>query len=163
MDRDTHFINYNVLIERAMRDVVKYVLKKIQKSNSVKNYCFVFHIDTNYKGVILPNYIKLQYPHEITLILQHQFDNLVVRNNSFSVNLSFSGKMEHVVIPFGAIMIFSDQEAGIELRFDQCRYDEILDDEMDDFCDNSTLNHEQEDVNNLIDFNSIKKADMTNN
>lgn len=162
MENNQDLINYDILIQRAMREVIKYALKGLQKQNIDKKFCFVFHINTKHKGVVLPLYIKQQYPEEITLILQHQFDSLVVKNNSFSVNLSFSGKIENVVIPFSSILIFSDQEAGIELRFDNYREYSLIEDyeEFDeDESDNINVINDikvRDDDSNLIDFKNLK-------
>lgn len=153
---DTNSINYNILIEKAMRDVIKYALKKVQKENLSKNYCFMFQINTKHKGLVLPIYVKKHYPEEITLILQHQFENLEVKNNSFSVNLSFSGNIENVVIPFGSILLFSDQEAGLELRFDNYREYSIIE-EFEEFDDiELTEANNNSASNNLIHFNALK-------
>lgn len=150
-------LNYNILIEKAMRDVIKYALKKAQKIKN-ENFSFVFTINTKHKNVILPNYIKKQYPNEITLILQHQFSNLNVKNNSFSVNLTFNGKSEEVVIPFNSILFFFDQVAGIELKFNNDNNVEFVED-YDDFYD---LIDYTEEANNNIDINNnlIKFVDF---
>ena len=159
-------IDYDKLIDKAMRTVVRNALTKIEKNKEEKKYCFVFRINTTKKGVILPNYIKAQYPEEITLIIQYQFDNLKVDKKSFSVDLSFSGKIENVTIPFNAILSFVDQEVGLEFKFDGIKEFGVLDDfeEVEDDDDSDDDEYMLKQVNNnnflsgkLIDFNSLKK------
>lgn len=152
-------LDYNILIEKAMRNVAKLALKKAQKIKN-DNLCFLFVVNTKHKKVIMPDYLKKQYPEEITLILQHQFANLDVSNNYFSVDLSFNGRIEKIVIPFNAILVFIDQKAGIELRFD------IVDDEELEIdysyecetinidCDSANINIDYS--NNLINFKDIQ-------
>ena len=41
-----------------------------------------------------------QYPEEMTVILQHQFWDLVVTEDRFEVGLSFGGVPERLVVPF---------------------------------------------------------------
>lgn len=153
-------LDYNILIEKAMRNVAKLALKKAQKIKD-ENLCFLFVINTKHKKVVMPDYIKRQYPEEITLILQHQFSNLNVNNNYFSVDLSFSGRIEKIIIPFNAILVFTDQKAGIELRFDIIDNGE-LDDDYDDYSyeipdfEYNSANVNIDYNNNLINFKDIK-------
>lgn len=167
MDKQT--INYNALIEDAMRNVIKNALKKIEENKTTKKYCFVFKIDTMNKKVVLPAYIKVQYPEEITIIIQHQFENLSVKQTSFSVDLSFGGRISNVVIPFDSILSFSDQEAGLELRFNNGRefgvledFEEFEDDyDEDEEGDNDYQESDDEkSTGNLISFSSLKKRKM---
>lgn len=157
-------INYDRLIDKAMRTVVRNALAKVEKNKEGKKYCFMFRINTAKKGVVLPNYIKAQYPSEITLIIQYQFDNLEVSKKSFSVDLSFGGKIENVTIPFSSILSFVDQEVGLEFKFDGKREFSVLDD-FEEIDEDDSLDDEYilKQVNNnstnckLIDFNSLKK------
>jgi hypothetical protein len=153
-------LDYNILIERAMRDVVKFALKKVQKIHD-RNFCFMFIVNTKNKRVRLPDFVKKQYPEEITLILQHQFSNLNVKNTSFSVDLSFNGKIENVIIPFDSINVFSDQIAGIELRFNFSDEDiDAFDDYDDDYEETqpkTEANNNADYSNNLIKFSDLKR------
>ena len=144
-------LGYDILIDKAMRDIVKLALKKAQKIKD-DNFCFLFVINTKNKNVVLPDYIKKQYPEEITLILQHQFSNLDVKTSNFSVDLSFSGIVERVVIPYSSLLMFSDKMAGIELNFNYFS-DELFiyeEDYDEDFI-------QEENKNNLINFNDLRR------
>ncbi len=152
-------LDYNILIEKAMRNVVKLALKKAQKIKD-DNLCFLFVVNTKHKKVVMPDYIKRQYPEEITLILQHQFANLDVSNNYFSVDLSFSGRIEKIIIPFNAILVFTDQKAGIELRFDIIDNGEF-DTEYDYEYEPLNIEHNSANINidysdNLINFKDLQ-------
>lgn len=157
-------LDYNALIDKAMRYIVKLALQKVQKITD-DNLCFLFTINTKNSGVVLPDYIKKAYPEEITLILQHQFSNLTVKNNNFSVDLSFSGKVEHVVIPFSSLISFTDKIAGINLSFNS--YDNVYLIEDDDTFENAELfdylynktqeaNNNVDTTSNVISFNDLK-------
>lgn len=152
-------LDYNILIEKAMRNVAKLALKKAQKIKN-DNLCFLFVVNTKHKKIIMPDYLKKQYPEEITLILQHQFANLDVGNNYFSVDLSFSGRIEKIVIPFNAILVFTDQKAGIELRFDIVDNGELDVDYSYD-CETVDVEYDSANINidysdNLINFKDIQ-------
>lgn len=141
-------LDYDILIDKAMRDIVKFALKKAQKIKD-DNFCFLFVINTKHKNVVLPDYIKKQYPEEITLILQHQFSNLDVKTSNFSVDLSFSGKIERVVIPFASLLMFSDKMAGIELNFNYS--------EEEFFYYQEEYEELESNENNLINFNDLRR------
>jgi hypothetical protein len=54
----------------------------------------------------------------MTIVLQNQFDNLIVRHNSFSVDLSFGGVPQTITIPYEAITYFADPYAKFGLSFE---------------------------------------------
>jgi hypothetical protein len=59
-----------------------------------------------------------QYPEEMTVILQHQFWDLVVTEDRFEVGLSFGGIPERLVVPFSAIKSFFDPSVQFGLQFE---------------------------------------------
>jgi hypothetical protein len=64
---------------------------------------------TRAEGVELPAYLLAQYPEEMNVILQYQFERLVVTDERIAVDLWFRGRRERLVIPFAAITTFYDQ------------------------------------------------------
>lgn len=64
--------------------------------------------DTNFSGVILPDYLKAKYSDEITIILQHEYYDLSVADNHFTVTVFFNNKRENLRIPFNSISYFGD-------------------------------------------------------
>lgn len=157
-------VDYNRLIEKAMRGVIKSALEEIKKSNYKKKYCFMFEVDTQFDGVVLQKDVLSQYPKSITLIIQYQFSNLIIFDDYFSVDLSFGGVVSNVKIPFDSILAFSDKENGFEIRFRDNASDSIDDDgfsvDYEEGCDETMENdsHETIDVSdsNLINFNDLK-------
>jgi hypothetical protein len=69
-------------------------------------------------GVKLSSRLLAQYPEEMTVILQHQFWDLVVTEERFEVGLSFGGIPERVVVPFSAIKSFFDPSVQFGLQFE---------------------------------------------
>ena len=65
----------------------------------------------------IPQFLRSQYPKEMTIILQNQFDNLVVDEDKFSVDLSFGGVSSMVVVPFQALKAFVDPNAQFGFNF----------------------------------------------
>jgi hypothetical protein len=54
----------------------------------------------------------------MTIILQHQFWDLVVSEDRFEVGLSFGGVPERLVVPFNAIKSFFDPSVQFGLTFE---------------------------------------------
>jgi hypothetical protein len=66
---------------------------------------------TKAEGVKIPAYLLPQYPDEMTIILQYEFDRLVVTNDGFEVGLWFNRRFARIVIPFAAIKAVYDNAA----------------------------------------------------
>ena len=110
-------INYDELIEKSLRSVVYYALKIAEDQGLPGENHFYITFKTNFPGVVISKNLKLQYPENMTIVLQNQFRNLVVRHNSFSVDLSFGGIEQTITIPFDAITYFADPYAKFGLSF----------------------------------------------
>ncbi len=110
-------INYPKVVDEAMRSVVPSILSIIEKNGPLGEHHFYISFDTNMFGVEISDNIKSDYPEEMTIVLQHQFENLTVEKSRFSVTLFFKGKAEKLVIPFKAITAFSDPSVKFTIEF----------------------------------------------
>ena len=68
------------------------------------------HFQTSAEGVRISAGLKSKYPDEMTVILQHQFKQLNVKDDRFQVVLWFKGYPERLTVPFGAIRSFWDRD-----------------------------------------------------
>lgn len=111
------FIDYQSLIDEAMLGIVKKVLKNTcdKEKNTDQSYYVSFRTDD--PSVVLSKRIKQKYPREITIVLQYQFRDLFVYDDHFSVNISFGGVPETVIVPFNTLTSFIDPEANFSLQF----------------------------------------------
>ena len=110
-------IDYDELVEKSLRSVVYYALKIVEKQGLPGENHFYITFKTNFLGTIISKNLQLQYPDTMTIVLQNQFENLVVRHNSFSVDLSFGGIPQTITIPYDAITYFADPYAKFGLSF----------------------------------------------
>lgn len=110
-------INYDKLIEKSLKQVVVEALKIAEAQGLPGENHFYITFKTNHPDTIIPRDLKIQYPESMTIVLQHQYANLVVTNTSFSVELSFGGRLQTLVIPFDAITYFADPYAKFGLSF----------------------------------------------
>ncbi|MDI2091828.1 SspB family protein [Commensalibacter oyaizuii] len=110
---------YQEWIETAYRQVMISAVQYISINGLPNNHSFYITFETTYPGVDIPDRLKAQYPNEITIVLQHQFWDLIVdeKTKIISVGLSFGGIPSTLVIPFGSITNFADPEAKLSLGF----------------------------------------------
>jgi hypothetical protein len=112
-------IRYDLLTQQALRGMVRTVLADAAKKGLPGEHHFFISFDTHQDGVRMSPRLRAQYPEEMTVILQHQFWDLVVTHESFEVGLSFNGVPERLTIPFEAITGFADPSVQFGLRFEQ--------------------------------------------
>ena len=110
-------INYDKLIEKALKQVVVEALKIAEVQGLPGENHFYITFKTNHPKTIVPRDLKIQYPESMTIVLQHQYANLVVGKDSFSVELSFGGRPQTLSIPFESITYFADPYAKFGLSF----------------------------------------------
>jgi hypothetical protein len=104
----TDQIRYDLLVQEALRSVVRKVLGDAARNGLPGDHHFKISFTTHAPGVTIPAAMRQKYPDEMTIILQHEFWDLSVNGESFEVSLSFSRKPERLTIPFAAITGFSD-------------------------------------------------------
>ena len=110
-------INYELLVEDSLRTVVRGALAIVQEYGLPGECHFYITFRTQAVGVQLDDALKQGNPQEMTIVLQHQFWDLTVEENQFSVGLSFSGVQHKLVIPFSAVTHFTDPSVGFGLQF----------------------------------------------
>lgn len=110
-------INYELLVENALKDVVRSALMITQETGLPGETHFFITFNTNQDDVNIPDRLKESHPDKMTIIIQHQFWDLVVDQSHFEITLSFGGQKEHLSVPFTAITEFNDPSAGFGLQF----------------------------------------------
>lgn len=110
-------INYDKLIEKSLKNVVVEALKIAESQGLPGEHHFYITFKTNHPNTKISAQLKNQYPEEMTIVLQHQFSNLLVEKTLFSVDLSFGGILQTLVVPFDAITYFADPYAKFGLSF----------------------------------------------
>lgn len=110
--------DYQALMQNSLRRMIGDVLSEVALGGLPGAHHFYISFKTRHAGVSIPVYLYEQYPEEMTIILQNWFDGLAVMDDRFAVTLSFNGKPEPLVIPFGAITGFADPSVEFNLRFE---------------------------------------------
>jgi hypothetical protein len=114
----TDHIRYDVLARDALRGVLRRVLIDAAEHGLPGEHHFFITFVSTAEGVKLSPRLLAQYPEEMTVILQHQFWDLLVTEDRFEVGLSFNGVPERLVVPFSAIKSFFDPSVQFGLQFE---------------------------------------------
>ncbi len=111
-------IDYGQMMQRAMRGLMAEALGIFAESGPPGAHHFYITFDTRHPGVDIPDWLRDRYPKEITIVLQHEFRDLAVMTDRFTVTLSFSDRPATMVIPLDAVKTFVDPSVEFGLRFD---------------------------------------------
>lgn len=119
-------IDYQQIAREALRDVVRRVLTRTAEEGLPGEHHFYLTFDTNHPGVEVSASIRKVYPREMTIVLQHQFWDLVVVEDAFAVTLRFGGAKQRISVPFSALKTFVDPAAEFGLNL------ELVDEEAEE-------------------------------
>ena len=111
-------IRYDILVQNALRGVIRKVLSEVEKTGLPGNHHFFVTFGTGLPGVKVSNRVREQYPDQLTIVLQHQFWDLEVGETGFGIGLSFSDVPEKLYVPYSAVRGFYDPSVNFELEFD---------------------------------------------
>lgn len=111
-------MRYDQLAQNALKGVVREALRKVEKSGLPGEHHFYIAFNTRYPGVNIGERMLERYPREMTVVLQHQFYNLVVTEDRFQVELTFDNIPEKLVVPFAAVKGFLDPAVQFGLQFE---------------------------------------------
>ena len=94
-------IDYGNLMHDAMRSLIKTVLEGVAEAGELPGtHHFFITFDTGHPDAELADWLSQRYPGEMTVVIQHWFDNLEVTDVGFSVTLNFGDAPEPLYIPF---------------------------------------------------------------
>ena len=120
-------IDYGNLMHRAMRGLIQDVLTDVVTRGLPGEHHFFITFDTQHPDVEIADWLSDRYPGEMTVVLQHRYDDLEVTDDGFAVTLSFGEAPERLYIPYDAIRTFVDPSVEFGLRFES-------NEEHDAFC-----------------------------
>ena len=118
-ERPESLLPYDLWTEDALRQVVVVALAYAAEHGLPGEHHFYVSFRTDAPGVMVPPRLLAQYPHEMTIVLQHQFWDLKLDDagQQFSVGLSFGGIPSTLTVPLNAITGFADPHVQFGLRF----------------------------------------------
>ena len=145
-DNNKPSIDYDSLTIQAMRNLVKNVLDDVSRNGLPNKHHFYITFITNYENVEIPKDIKINYPDEMTIVIENSFWALLIQENNFTLKLSFDGIKKILIIPFNSLTAFSDPYANFHLKFPKLDYNET-----------EKLNRKSTDKINIVNIKDFKK------
>ena len=110
-------INYQQLLDTALKSVVKEALIYAQFNGLGDDAGFFITFKTRDPGVVLPDFLRIRYPDLMTIVLQYSYNNLNVSDKEFGVQLTFDGRPFFIRVPFSALVEFKDPSVDFMLSF----------------------------------------------
>ena len=121
-------LRYDLMVENAFRDIVRQALGQAATDGLHGAHHFFITFDTKATGVEISDALRDRFPDEMTIVLQHQYWDLVVEEEKFSVLLSFANTPTQLVVPFAALTAFVDPAVKFGLQFRQDQKDGLAGD-----------------------------------
>ena len=152
----TDTINYAQMMQKAMQGLMIDVLKKTSINGLPGNHHYFISFKTKSEGVIVADWIKERYPEEMTIVIQHWFDNLDVNDTCFSITLNFGDNPESLTIPWDSILTFVDPSVEFGLRFEgEENKDNDIHEEIPE--SNMVVIEEEDNVAEIVNLDSFRK------
>ena len=123
-------IDYQTLLDNALKSVVKDALIHAQFNGLGDGAHFYITFKTRTPGVVLPDFLRIRYPDIMTIVLQYSYNNLHVSDKEFGVQLTFDGRPFFIRVPFSALIEFKDPLVDFMLSF-QPKGDTAADNDME--------------------------------
>ena len=148
-------INYNRILRDNMLNVFKEVLLNVSESGLQDGHHLYVTFDTNNKKVKIPSWLKERHPQEMTIVIQYEYWNFIVKKNLFNIGLSFDNIKTELTIPYDSLISFADPHAnfGLRLTKEQKNNDKVKSKI------NKTIKAERvaKKKNNILEFKKISK------
>ena len=112
-------MHYEQLAQDALRGVIRSALQRAALPEGIPGaHHFYVTFQTRAPGVKVPPDVLAKYPEEMTVVLQHQYWDLTVEEDRFSVMLKFGGMPKVLAMPYTAVTRFYDPSVQFLLQFE---------------------------------------------
>ncbi len=112
-------IDYPAILRRATLRLVHDVLEQVARDGLPGEHHLFVSFRTTAAGAQVPSTLAREYPETMTVVLQHQYWDLVVGEEAFEITLRFGGSYERLRVPFDAVTAFVDPSVPFGLDFTQ--------------------------------------------
>ena len=140
-------IDYSKILRKNMKNVLKDVLLEVEKNGLQDGHHLYITLNTQDPNFYSPDWVKQQHAEEMTIIIQYEYWNFKVKEDSFSICLSFNDIKTDLDISFNSIISFADPFANFGLKL------------INDTNLNTSSKVEEKEIekNNVITFKNFKK------
>ena len=150
-------LDYGNLMHRAMRGLIKDVLLDVKANGLPGDHHFFITFDTQHEAVNIAEWLMQRYPEEMTVVMQHWYDNLDVTDDGFHITLNFGDQPEPLYIPYDAIITFVDPSVEFGLRFETHDYYDDDEDDDDFDADDSDAPNENKAAGQVVSLDQFRK------
>ena len=98
-----------------MLNLISDILSSVSEEGLPGEHHFYISFKTQAPKVSISDSLMAQYPDEMTIVLQNQFENLIVTPEGFYVCLSFNHTPHDIYVPFDALTKFYDPSVSFGL------------------------------------------------
>ena len=110
-------MDFEAMVPDVLRGLMISALGEAARHGLAGDHHFYITYDTRHAGVVMPESLRARYPETMTIVLQHEFWDLDVGDEGFSVSLAFSGVPRKLVVPYGAVIGFADPSVNFAVQF----------------------------------------------
>ena len=138
-----------------MLNIFRDVLKNIEVNGLQEGHHLYITFQTDFKKVVIPIWLKAKHPKKMTIIIQYEYWNFKVKNDSFNISLSFNDIKADISVPFDAVISFADPYENFGLK--------LINEEINKKLSNKKPKRKKDvikkdkDKNNIIEFQKFKK------
>ena len=104
--------------QAALLGMIRDVMQEAADNGLAGGHHFYLTFSTRAPGVEMSDKLRAAHSEEITIVLQNQFENLVIDDEKFAVRLYFNQQPEDLVVPWDALSKFYDPSVAFGLMFD---------------------------------------------
>ena len=148
-------INYYQILKKNMLNVFRDVLKNIEVNGLQEGHHLYIAFRTDVKKVVIPDWLKAKHPKEMTIIIQYEYWNFKIKNDSFNIGLSFNDIKANITVPYDAVISFADPYANFGLKLINEEINKKLSDKKPKR--KKTVIKKNKDKDNIIEFQKFKK------
>jgi len=148
-------INYSKILRNNLINVFRDVLRNIENNGLKEGHHLYITFKTNNKNVIMPNWLKEKFPHDMTIVIQYEYWNFRISKNYFEITLSFNDIKSNLKIPYNSVISFADPYANFGLKLINYKSNNKISKTTSDKKSMNKINHTKK--NNVIEFNKFKK------
>ena len=148
-------INYSQILKKNMLNVFRDILKNIEVNGLQEEHHLYIAFQTDVKKVVIPDWLKAKHPKEMTIIIQYEYWNFKVKNNSFNISLSFNNIKANITVPFDAVISFADPYANFGLKLINEKINKKLSNKKPKR--KKTVIKKNKNKDNIIEFQKFKK------
>ena len=147
-------INYQKILNKNLLNVFIEVLKKIEKNGLNGNNHLYITFKTVNSNSIIPDWLLVKYPHEMTIVIQHEYYHLSVHKSFFNIGLSFNNNKTDLKISYDSIISFVDPSSNFGLNYQFNSSNKKIEKKKKEIL---KKNKNKDNNSNVIKFSNFKK------